>query len=318
MIKLVFAALAFCVSALPADFSSLYDTEKLKADGQHLRDDLNLVIAQEITPFLTVEQLHAFSRIELATPASATPDANPLDFYSSSESSITIPLMTIAFVEDMAQAYSWLWANHYSSRTVDEYLGMLRERRAGDFPNQRYPSPLVALHIPANAMADPAVAAMTKRVRGTTLSFILLHQMGHLSYVPSSEDAAMRRNRLDGAEQRADGFALEVMKKNSETPAGLLMLIHGMMYLPAAPPKDHPLSEVRLKAMADFLDGRVREFSEGRPDRQLARIAIESLAGHIRQSAKFMSDPTGQELWAEQGRKTTVADLAPRQLAEHR
>ena len=318
MTKLVFVVLVFCTGALAADFSSLYDVEKLKNDRQRLRDDLDLVIAQEITPFLTAEQLHAFSRIELATPLSAMLDANPLDFYSPGDRKITIPLMTIAFVEDMAQAYSWLWANHYSSRTVDEYLGMLRERRPDDFPNQRYPSPLVALHIPPNAMTDPAVASMAKRVRGTTLSFILLHQMGHLSYVPSSEDAAMRRNRLDGAEERADAFALEVMKKNSETPAGLLMLIHGMMYLPAAPPKDHPVSEGRLKAMADFLDSRVREFSNGRPDRQLARIAIQSLAGHLRQAGTFLADPKGQELWAEQGRKTNVADLVPRQLADVR
>ncbi len=316
--KLVLTALLCSLTAFAADFSSLYDGEKLKAEGPRLRADLNLVIAQEITPFLTLEQLHAFSRIEIASPLTSPPDPNPLDFYSPGEGRITVPLMTIAFVEDMAQAYSWLWANHYSSRTVDEYLGMLRARRPEDFPNQRYPSPLVALHIPADATADPAVAKMMARVRGTTLSFILLHQLGHLNYVTSTEDAAMRRNHVNGAEERADAFALEVMKKNSETPVGLLMLIHGMMYLPASPPKDHPLSDGRLMAMADYLDGRVREFAEGRADRQLARIAIQSLAGHLRQAARFLSDPTGQELWAEQGRKTGVADLAPRLLSEHR
>jgi hypothetical protein len=88
------------------------------------------------------------------------------------------------------------------------------------------------------------------------------------------------------------------------------------MYLPAAAPKNHPLTHVRLKAMADYLDVRVHEFSDGRPDRRLATTAIHSLASHLRQAAIFVSDNTGQQLWAEQGRKTTVADLVPRHLGE--
>jgi hypothetical protein len=106
------------------------------------------------------------------------------------------------------------------------------------------------------------------------------------------------------------------MKKNSEPPAGLLMLIHGLLYLPSVPPKDHPVTVQRLRAMADFLDGKVREFVEGRPDRRLAFIAIESLANHIRRSAGFLSDTTGQRLWSEDSSKRTVSDLAPRRVGE--
>jgi hypothetical protein len=225
-----------------------------------------------------------------------------------------LPLLTVAFVEDLAEAYSWLWANRYSSLTVDEYLGMLRNRGPSEFPNNQYPAPLAALHTPSDALENPAVAKMTERVRGTTLSFILLHQFGHLSYRTSEEEAKMKHNPVEVDEELADAFALEVMKKNSETPAGLLMLIHGMLYLPSAPPKDHPLTDARLKAMADYLSIRVHEFSEGRPDQRLATVAIKSLASHIRQTATFLSDTTGQQLWAEQGRKTNVADLMPRHV----
>ena len=314
MLRIVLLALAFSLSGLASDWSSLYGTANLESQRVRLRQDLNTVIAQEIQPFLTLEQARAFSEIELDFPATVAPDPNPLDFFSTSNGHIVVPLLTIAFVEDMAKAYAWLWANHCSSQTVDEYLGMLRERHPGDFPDQHYPAPLVALHIPDNAMQDPAVAKMALRVRGTTLSFILLHQFGHLHYVPSAQEAAFRRD----PEEKADAFALGVMKKNSETPAGLLMLIHGMIYLPPSASKNHPLSVDRLKAIADYLDLRVREFAEGRPDRRLAAIAIKSLAEHIRQAARFLSDNTGQELWAEQGRKTTIADLAPRQLPNTR
>jgi hypothetical protein len=316
--RIVLITLVFSSWGWAVDWSSLYGVDNLEAQRPRLHEDLDLVIAQEIQPFLTIEQAHFFANIQIDLPAVAQPNPNPFDFYSSQARHIVVPLLTIAFVEDMAQAYAWLWANRCSSQTVDEYLGMLRERAPGDFPEGRYPNPLVALHIPAGAMDDPAVARMAQRVRGTTLSFLLLHQLGHLSYVPSSQEKALKRDPVEAREERADGFALGVMKKNSETPAGLVMLIHGMMYLPASAPKGHPLTAARLKAIADYLDARVREFSQGRPDANLARSAIESLANHIRDARRFLSDTTGQQLWAEQGRKATVADLVPRRLPQSR
>ena len=164
VVRIVFLALAFSLSGLSADWSSVYNAGNLESQRQRLRQDLDRVVAQEIRPFLTIEQAHAFSQIQLDSPVSITPDPNPFDFYSPKEGQIAIPLLTVAFVEDLAEAYSWLWANHYSSRTVDEYFGMLCHRPASDFPNQRYPSPLVALHIPSNAMENPAVARMTQRL----------------------------------------------------------------------------------------------------------------------------------------------------------
>ena len=317
MTRLVLLALTFASSTLyAADWSSLYDAATLESQRQRFRDDIDRVVAQEIQPFLTLEQAHAFSGIQVDLPVTAPPQPNPFDVYSSADGHITLPLLTVAFVEDMAEAYSWLWANRFSSLTVDEYLGMLRNRAAGDFPAHRYPSPLAALHIPNDALARSAVAKMTQRVRATTLAFLLLHQFGHLKYRTAAKDAAMKHDRADGDEERADAFALDVMKKNSETPSGLLMLVHGMLYLPSAPPKDHPVTSLRLKAMADYLDAHVAEFSEGRPDRRLATIAIHSLAGHIRHAASFVSDTTGQEIWAEQRSKTTVTDLIPRRIGQ--
>jgi hypothetical protein len=312
--RLVVFVLLLASSALCGDWSSLYDAHHLESRRESLTKDVDLVIAQQIQPFLTSSQAHAFSDIAMDLPCTAEPAAIPFDFYSARPGVITLPLLTVAFVEDMAEAYAWLWANRYSSQTVDEYLGMLRHRLPSDFPGNRYPPPLEALHIPANALDNPAVAQMTDRVRATTLSFMLLHEFGHVSHRTASEEAALKHDRGDGEEEFADRFALEIMKKNSETPAGLLMLIHGMLYVPAEPPKQHPVTRQRLIAMADYLDTRVREFAAGRPDRKLATVAIQSLADHIRRTALFLSDSKGQRLWAEESRQTTVASLAPRKL----
>jgi hypothetical protein len=313
-VRVVFAALLFISSTLlsASDLSSLYDQNKLEGQRQRLHDDLDRVIAQEITPFLTEAQVRAFFQVPIDLPLTTPPDPDAFDFFSSPNGHITVPLLTIAFVEDLSEAYAWLWANGYSSQTVDEYMGMLRNHHPADFLGHCYPSPLTALHIPSDALKDPAVANMTQRVRSTTLSFILLHQFGHLTYRTAAEVAQLKHDPAEKGEELADAFALEVMKKNSETPAGLLMLIHGMIYLPSAEPKNHPLSDARLKAIADYLDLRVREFSEGRPDRRLAATAIHSLANHLRQAALFLNDSTGQQYWAEERRKTTVADLIPR------
>jgi hypothetical protein len=311
--RIVVFALLFAPRVFCGDWSSIYNAKSLESRREGLTKDVDLVIAQEIQPFLTSAQAHAFSDIQIDLPLTAEPAPNPLDFYSAGAGNISLPLLTVAFVEDMSEAYSWLWANRYSSQTVDEYLGMLRNRAPSDFPGKRYPTPLEALHIPANALENPAVAQMADRVRATTLSFMLLHEFGHLSHRTVAEEAAFRH---DGEEEFADSFALGVMKKNSETPAGLLMLIHGMLYLPPAPPKQHPVTRHRLNAMADYLDMRVREFAEGRPDRRLATFAIQSLANHIRKAALFLSDSTGQRLWAEQSSQTTVASLTPRRVGQ--
>jgi hypothetical protein len=310
LLALLWASHAFC-----ADWSSLYDAKYLESHRDGLAKDVDLVVAQEIQPFLTTAQALAFSEIKIDLPATAEPTPNPFDFYSASAGHITLPLLTVAFIEDMSEAYAWLWANRYSSQTVDEYLGMLRNRAPGDFPAHRYPRPLEALHIPVDALENAAVAKMTERVRATTLSFMVLHEFGHMSYRSAAEESTLKRERVEGEEELADRFALDVMKKNSETPTGLLMLIHGMLYLPTAPPKEHPVTSHRLNTMADYLDVSVREFAEGRPDRGLATVAIRSLANHIRKAALFLSDTTGQKLWAEESSQTTIASLVPRHVA---
>jgi hypothetical protein len=313
--RLVAISLLLAASAVSADLSSLSSPERLESQRGRLTRDVDLVIAQEIQPFLTDPQARAFAGIQLDLPAIAGPAADPFDFYSAQPGHITLPLLTVAFVEELSEAYSWLWANRYSSQTVDEYLGMLCNRAPADFPGNHYPMPLSALHVPPGAMSNPAVARMAARVRGTTLSFMLLHEYGHLNYRTAVAESVSKREHADKEEELADAFALEVMKKNSEPPAGLLMLIHGMLYLPSQPPKDHPVSSHRLNAMADYLDLRVREFAAGRTDARLTAIAIGSLAGHIRKSALFLSDSTGQKLWAEDSRQVTIASLMPRRMA---
>lgn len=44
----------------------------------------------------------------------------------------------------------------------------------------RYPLPLLALHIPTNALANSKVDDLSLRFRNTAFAFILGHELGHI------------------------------------------------------------------------------------------------------------------------------------------
>ncbi len=186
---------------IAASWESLYDTQVLEKEKPQLQEQLDDLLAKEIRPYLNERETHALAGVQIELPAMGL---NPLDFCGG-KGRLTLPLLTLQFTEDLAEAYAWLWANHYSSETVDEYMGMLHYQPPGAFPDARYPAPLTALHIPANALDTPAVKNMFAKVRTTAWAFLFLHAFDHL------------RNTED-SEQQADLFALEVMKRNSEVP----------------------------------------------------------------------------------------------------
>ncbi len=99
------------------------------------------------------------------------------------------------------------------------------------------------------------------------------------------------------------------MKKNSETPAGSAHADSRNDVPATSRQKIIRSLHARLKRWPTFLDVRVREFSEGRPDRGLARWRFNRSPDTLDKSRGFCDDGTGQQLWAEQGRQTTVADL---------
>jgi hypothetical protein len=87
------------------------------------------------------------------------------------------------------------------------------------------------------------------------------------------------------------------------------MYLEAALYLAA---DTHPVTAPRLLAIANYLNLRVLEFVEGRPDRAAGITAIHSIASRLRASAAWFSDAEGQRLWAEQAKKTDVAALRPR------
>ena len=288
------------VRASAADWSSLYGAAVLAREQtrlQHLAEDVS---ANEIGTYLTDGQRLLFGPPPIDLPLK-TDSASPINCDLHRNGTIVLPALTLLFVEDLAKAYAWLWANHYSSETVDEYTSMLRFRNIADFPESKYPAPLTALHIPADALNEADVKKMFLRLRTSAYMFLILHQMGQL------------RSSGETSEEQTDLFTLDLMKRNSETPLGLLLLMDAGVYLPDG---QHPITAKRLIWMADYLDRRVQDFVEGRPDRLLARNAIHAIARSLRVSAASVQDSSTQSAWAEQARRTDVSSLLPKRQAD--
>lgn len=285
--------------ATASGWSSLYERHVLETEKPRLQHELDDLLERDIRPYLNEQESHALAGVQIELPVMG-PNKSPVEFFAD-KGHLAMPLLTLQFTEDLAKAYAWLWANHYSSETVDEYMGMLHFQQPGAFAGGRYPPPLTALHIPENALDMPAVRAMFARVRTTAWSFLFLHEFAHLRNAQQSE-------------QQADLFALEILKRNSEVPSGLLLIVHAMLYLPVDHGETHALTSQRLTAMADYFDLRVHEFAQGRKDAHVSVTAIHLLASRLRYSAAWLQDAQGQQIWAEEAKQRSLSRLAPRPL----
>jgi hypothetical protein len=295
-------ALLLASSLGAADWSKFYDASRLSNEKPRLEQELSEVEDRDIKPYFTRSQLLAFSGLELAVPVS-NELAGPLAIPEARNNRITLPVVSLLFVEDLAQAYAWLWTSGFSSETVDEYCGMLRYRSPEEFSGRRYPAPLEALHVPANVVENPTAKRMFARIKNNALAFLILREF------------ARARRATSGAtsDEQADVFALDLLKRNSEIPFGPLLILEAQLYLPGS--GETPTAG-RLVALANYLDLRVQEFVAGRPDRNAGITAIHSMARRFRASAAFLGDREGQRLWSEQARKTTVESLAPRRQSD--
>lgn len=105
---------------------------------------------------------------------------DPLAYYSTGNPpAVMMPIQSLKFLDDLSIAYAWLWANGYGLETVTDYVAMLKYQN-DEFLAGRHPAPLVALHIPDNALEDPEIDELALRFFNSARAFILAHELGHI------------------------------------------------------------------------------------------------------------------------------------------
>jgi hypothetical protein len=105
------------------------------------------------------------------------------------------------------------------------------------------------------------------------------------------------------------------MKGNSITPTGILLVLYSFLYFETGTGDAlHPVTSRRLESMAHFLDGRVTEFVQGRPDKPTAMDAIHSIASLLLEASEWLSVRHHRDELEQLALKTDPGTLQPRPL----
>ncbi|MBM3525231.1 MAG: hypothetical protein FJX57_19975, partial [Alphaproteobacteria bacterium] len=234
---------------------------------------------------------------------------------------------SIKFLADIALAHAWLETNGYTAETVAEYLGMLKYQEP---PGGRFPDPRTTLQIPAKATDDPRVDQLSQQILTQAITFILLHELGHVvhahpGYTPDVPRATAREN-----EAEADRFALEIMRRIGQPPPGVFFFFNAVahfgptradfadeaLYAAQLRRATHPLTTDRVTAVASFMRENAADFAKLQTNMTRATASVRYIADQLDGIARFLADPGVQRLMANRARAVTVAGLAPRRPGE--
>lgn len=323
----------FLLAPIPVaagDLADLYDGNKLAREKPRFERRINELFDRGIWPGLSGIQKQALKSVELEFPLVGEIGGNPVDFYSGQRGGrffVAMPVLSLMFLEDLCTAYAWLHIKGYSLETIDEYVTMLRYKKAADFPGGRYPPPLKALGIPDNALTDRAVDDLSLRFRNTAYAFIMLHELGHIFHRDRGYKG-ITTAQARSKEQRADRFALDVLQRTATIPMGAILFFQAQAYF--MPSKGqlraegkikteqewetylksevtHPLTADRLRYMAVHLENVSPTASSGSYRETL--LYISTRLEHI---ADILEDPDLQGCIAVVAHRAEPSILAPR------
>jgi len=280
-----------------------------------------------IIPKLTAEERRKLSGVKFEFPLRG-PDDSPFTFYSM-PSAVTMPIFSIKFFDDLMVANAWLNRNGYSPETAYQYISMLKYKNVKDFGG-RYPEPLGALKIPNNALDDPNVDSLANKLLDSAIIYILLHELGHVFYDHPGYGPEVPRENARLNEDQADRFAIEIMRRMNAQPTGMMFVFQAFAY--GTPNRGdyksdseyqaelkkatHPLTEDRMRRIAEGLRAAKDDFAREYKDLETGRANIEYIAEQIDLVAEILGDRDIQRLISESARRTTLASLAPKRHGE--
>jgi len=182
-------------------------------------------------------------------------------------------------------------------------MGILRYKQPESFPGKRYPSSLVALQIPNDALKDKWVDDVSKKLLSSAMVFIMAHEFGHI-HNNIYNDYSRKSITFQDKEREADGFALENFRRLGTVPAGMSIYFGAATYLANHPgdfssdaewkadlrKKSHPFTADRLHSIAAMLRQRPEDFARSEPQPTQAVRHVASIATDIDGIARIQED----------------------------
>ncbi len=275
---------------------------------------------------LTAEERRAVGSVELQFPPIASGQHSPINFYATERPrSIVMPVLSIKLFDDIAIASAWLLFNGFSQETLYNYLSMIKYKDPDSLPGKRFPPPLEALQIPADALSDQRVDSLSQKILKSAIVFILAHELGHLRHRHPGYDIPMHQARQN--ELQADHFAIEMMRRIGVAPMGITQFFMAALYLSShrgdfstdaqweaylRTRSTHPLSPQRMRELSLQLKAHAADFARTEPDIRKAVARINYVAGQLDIIADILTDRDIQKSIAHIGRTMEPAYLNPR------
>ncbi len=285
---------ADCVATAAQRFDSLYGDSTLvrwrPVYSENVRWNLENVVLRVLTP----DEREGAGRVRIRFPLRAgSPD--PVGHSSDTSGVISISVLSLRFLHDLAVAHAWLADNRYSTSSVTDYLTALKYRSPAEFPEGRYLPPLPALGVPAIARGRASVSEASDRTLKGALVFVLAHEVGHLR---DRGRATAGHGQVDprAREAAADSFALSVFRRLGVAPFGLSLLFRASVLLAShrgdfesdslwlehyQRETNHLISRARLDGLAHMLLDDPTAFAQREPRFRVGVQAVRDVADEL-------------------------------------
>jgi hypothetical protein len=316
------------ICAQPRDYSSMYEDRLLQQRQPDYRRVILGNLDNVFLPRMTPEERRNLQGVDVQFPLRG-PQRGLFEYFAAARR-VVLPVMSIRFLGDLAVAYAWLDTNKYTMETVTDYISMLKYQDPSRFGG-RYPDPRTALGIPANATDDPRVDLISGKILNESISFALLHELGHVLYQHPGYGPGVARERARENEDQADRFALEVLRRVGQPIDGLLFFLLSMAhfvshradfgsdaeYQAHLRQDTHPLTSDRVQRLAQYLRTHAADYGRLQDNPERAAQTIRWVADAVdREVVPVLADPDQQRLMAMKGLRVTVETLAPRRRGE--
>jgi hypothetical protein len=284
-----FLGCALCAGAVPAAAQTRlmpFAPEELRSKGARLARNVPGLFAEDLRDQLAPPWPARLRDVRLAMPMGEEGELPPWHFDAQPATrTVRAPLRTLVFLDEMSGLFAYLERRRCGHDAALRYMGLLVARPP---ERGRPPGPLEAFGLTERIHDDAFVKDVSEKLLGSTVFFMLAHELGHLAlgHRPGLTGLASQRQ-----EAEADGFALEACASVRLFPGGLSMFFLLVASI-EGPQATHPLSGSRLNAIAAALRAQPRSFVD-RAETDVARATrvVAGLANELDTIGRTVDDP---------------------------